>query len=387
AWEFWRTASGADQPARRSIGGGPGSAMSADDQERQHFRKILAAFRHYRRYGLQQVTDKLAQYNGLPERHKRLMGGNSGVPEHLARVRASIEHNAEMINLFIADANSIFDGDSPLSPCAGSEGSSSVQHQQLQVTSNDMDKVRSTIKQFARDWSLDGANERALCYEPMLREIDRLFPAENCPDRSEVRVLVPGAGLGRLAWEVARLGFSCQGNEWSLYMLFCSYFVINRCSEPNCFTLYPWVHQFCNNWSWADQLRPITFPDVSPADLPKSGSFSMAAGDFLEIYTEPEAWDCVATVFFIDTAHNIAAYVETIGRILKPGGYWINLGPLLYHFADVPGEASIELDYATLRQLVLGSGFELLTENTDIRCGYTQNEASMLRQSINYERS
>lgn len=25
-------------------------------------------------------------------------------------------------------------------------------------------------------------------------------------------------------------------------------------------------------------------------------------------------------------------YVELIYKILKPGGYWINLGPLLYHW-------------------------------------------------------
>lgn len=39
-----------------------------------------------------------------------------------------------------------------------------------------------------------------------------------------------------------------------------------------------------------------------------------------------ERWDCVATVFFVDTAHNIIAYIETIWHILKPGGYWMNLG-------------------------------------------------------------
>ena len=32
------------------------------------------------------------------------------------------------------------------------------------------------------------------------------------------------------------------------------------------------------------------------------------------------------TVFFIDTAHNIIDYIETINKILKPGGVWINLG-------------------------------------------------------------
>lgn len=47
-------------------------------------------------------------------------------------------------------------------------------------------------------------------------------------DVSEVKVLVPGAGLGRLAWEIACLGYSCQGNEWSFFMLFSSNFVLNR---------------------------------------------------------------------------------------------------------------------------------------------------------------
>ncbi|RUS32778.1 hypothetical protein BC938DRAFT_474346, partial [Jimgerdemannia flammicorona] len=32
-------------------------------------------------------------------------------------------------------------------------------------------------------------------------------------------VLVPGAGLGRLAFDIAKEGFSCQGNEFSFYMV------------------------------------------------------------------------------------------------------------------------------------------------------------------------
>lgn len=61
----------------------------------------------------------------------------------------------------------------------------------------------------------------------------------------------------------------------------------SRCKEPEMFTLYPWIHQFCNNVTFSDQVRPITFPDISPSDVPKDVQFSMAAGDFLEVYTEP----------------------------------------------------------------------------------------------------
>ena len=45
---------------------------------------------------------------------------------------------------------------------------------------------------------------------------------------SQISVLVPGAGLGRLAYEIARVGYTCQGNEFSLFMLFASNFILNK---------------------------------------------------------------------------------------------------------------------------------------------------------------
>ena len=41
-----------------------------------------------------------------------------------------------------------------------------------------MEKVVTTIKQFFRDWSEEGAPERQMCYKPILDEIQALFPEE-----------------------------------------------------------------------------------------------------------------------------------------------------------------------------------------------------------------
>ena len=60
-----------------------------------------------------------------------------------------------------------------------------------------------------------------------------------------------------------------------------------RCRDTNIFTLYPYVHQSCNNKTFEDQIRPVHFPDINPSNLPEDADFSMAAGDFLEVYTEP----------------------------------------------------------------------------------------------------
>lgn len=99
-----------------------------------------------------------------------------------------------------------------------------------------MDKLRSTLKLFVRDWSQDvgvllfprhhvatclqGKPERDACYEPMKEALMTYFEGKNrCVSissyilfahiyRETVRVLVPGAGLGRLAYDVAKLGGS-----------------------------------------------------------------------------------------------------------------------------------------------------------------------------------
>lgn len=82
------------------------------------------------------------------------------------------------------------------------------------IPDHDLDKVRSTIKQFVRDWSHEGTSEREAAYDPILEALENAFKHVSAVQRTQLRVLVPGAGLGRLAFEIAWLGFSCQGNEF-----------------------------------------------------------------------------------------------------------------------------------------------------------------------------
>lgn len=42
----------------------------------------------------------------------------------------------------------------------------------------DMDKLKSTIKQFVRDWSEAGKAERDSCYTPIIEQIQKQFPPE-----------------------------------------------------------------------------------------------------------------------------------------------------------------------------------------------------------------
>lgn len=361
---------GVIEGSRKCIAWGGAGRWTMDDvdaQEREHFIRIVRAFKSYRHYSLKKVTEKEAYIKSLPPHHQMLL---RSYLRHLEEQRLCIEHNAEIIKLIVRDVDSMFENQpQPVveEECLGNT-----------MLVSDIEKVQSTIRQIVRDWSPSGAHERTQCYGPIISKIEELFPQDTvCAE--EVSILVPGAGLGRLAYELAKRGYTCQGNEFSLFMLFASNFVLNKCRGVNTLRVYPWVHTGSNLLSNRDQLRPATFPDTNPSDLHTQAQFTMAAGDFLEIYTSASAWDCIATCFFIDCANNIVSFIETIYNILKPGGYWVNLGPLLYHFADQPGEASIEPSFEEVKAIAEGLGFELSVEDTALHTAYTQNVQSMLR--------
>ncbi|RDX66829.1 Carnosine N-methyltransferase, partial [Mucuna pruriens] len=254
---------------------------------------------------------------------------------------------------------------------------------QLNVPLVDVDKVRCIIRNIVRDWAAEGKKERDQCYNPILEELNILFP--NRSKESPPACLVPGAGLGRLALEISCLGFISQGNEFSYYMMITSSFILNHSLTAGEWTIYPWIHSNCNSLSDSDQLRPVSIPDIHPASSAGiTEGFSMCGGDFVEVYSDSSqvgAWDAVVTCFFIDTAHNIVEYIEIISKLLKNGGVWINLGPLLYHFADMYGqddEMSVELSLEDVKRVALHYGFELEKERT-IETTYTTNPRSMMQ--------
>jgi len=132
------------------------------------------------------------------------------------------------------------------------------------------------------------------------------------------------------------------------------------------------------------------FDDADDNDNGPQPDFSMCAGEFIIVYGEQkESWDAVTTCFFIDCAPNPIRYIETIWDILKPGGVWVNIGPLLYHWQQGKQEdgrlrgdddrygQSVELSYSELRHVIEGFGFEYLSESRQT-CTYTRDVRSMM---------
>jgi carnosine N-methyltransferase len=113
---------------------------------------------------------------------------------------------------------------------------SNIESREIVPLDSDSDKVVSVIKSIVRDWTDLGFTEREQCYTPCINEILKHFDAANM-QKNQFKVLVPGAGLGRLVYEISLRGFFCEGNEFSLFMLIASNFVLNRCLMDNQFEM------------------------------------------------------------------------------------------------------------------------------------------------------
>jgi carnosine N-methyltransferase len=53
---------------------------------------------------------------------------------------------------------------------------------------------------------MKGKCERDVTYTPVLDELNDIYKDVPMEERGEIRVLVPGAGLGRLAFDIANAG-------------------------------------------------------------------------------------------------------------------------------------------------------------------------------------
>ncbi|KAJ4156115.1 hypothetical protein LMH87_001328 [Akanthomyces muscarius] len=218
--------------------------------------------------------------------------------------------------------------------------------------------VSQALKHYVRDWTTSGTNECEETFPALLGTLQSLFPEREGRD-TPLRILLPGSGLNRLAHEVARLGgFQVTANEWSAYMNV-AYRFLETFPDANSSSFHPFADTWSHHITESDMIRPIRFPD---ANLDKA-EVLLVEGDFTTVFNhEAGSYDVLLTYFFIDTARNLMTYLDTITKLLKPGGYWINLGPLLYGTGPL-----VQLSLDEIISVTETMGFEYL--DTDDKYG------------------
>lgn len=172
-------------------------------------------------------------------------------------------------------------------------------------------------------------------------------------------------------------------------MLLAANYVLNVVEKHDQHIIYPFIENPNNINGSYDNLRGIPIPDVAPCEVMTNDTdFSMCAGEFIEIYAnQKSSWDVIASCFFLDTAPNIISYLECIYDILKPNGYLINVGPLLYHWSngddsDIRYKISIELSYEEIKMVLEKIGFKIIRENI-FTTSYTSNKLSLMKTCYN----
>jgi carnosine N-methyltransferase len=396
-----------------------GQGAGRDANEQRHLDEVLNSMSEY---ALDMAMEAGRRERNLllkPSLAALMPGGAEGIAARTETLRACFQANQRFLDEVLmcsSLAQASYDSD----PEASDDDASAPRYMRIEpdldTAARNLGKVRSTLHQCAREWSSEGAAEREACFTPLLDALER-----HCARGG--RVLCPGSGLGRLPAEVVGRGFSCQGNEFSYHMLVVSEFILNTLTGSDAAeqrAIFPWIHNTSNVARHEDLVREVRIPDVAATELvrriemqqqlqeemqqvqeqqqqqqqqqpqPPPVEMSMCAGEFIEIYKGQHCeWDAVLTCFFIDTAHNVLEYLRVIYDALKPGGVWVNAGPLLWHWQNcgpkggVTGEdrrysESVEISWDQLKHVAERLGFHFLEERW-AEVGYTNNPSSMMK--------
>ena len=118
------------------------------------------------------------------------------------------------------------------------------------------DSATQLLAHLARDWSADGATARAKTHRPVLRALRRVELQWRRRGAAALRVLVPGAGMGRLAWEVCFMGHPIDSIGYSVVAFHSAF----HSASPQCIpTVHP-IGSYC--------IHPTVLPTVHPTVHP-----------------------------------------------------------------------------------------------------------------------
>ena len=224
---------GQQRQPKKQTPGGKGSAASEEAAERQHFLDIVRSYTEYGAHGLAEVARRKRHLLALPAPHlARLPGGEAGVRKQLGTMLAAVRANAVFCRKVATEDNGYHRGFGTTPAERAGDSSGGVEEIRTEAAvplrltpglrarsaARHMSRVDSALWQLAREWSAEGAAERAQCLDPMLAELARLLPVTDA-NRNTQRVLAPGCGAGRVVLELAVRGYAAQGNEFCYGML------------------------------------------------------------------------------------------------------------------------------------------------------------------------
>jgi carnosine N-methyltransferase len=238
--------------------------------------------------------------------------------------------------------------------------------------SSSYNSASQVMAHITRDWTSFGKSVRLRTYDWCRDQLSHLS--------SRKPVLVPGAGLGRLAHDLACNGYSVEANDSSLLMACAAHAILQKRVGG---TLYPFLMDFFTNEVDTElRYEAVVFPDIAVHDDIQE-NLSYTIGDFVGTYSTPSykgQYGGIVTCFFLDTATNIYEYLVTIHNILEKGGVWVHVGPLQWH-----PNALLHPSANELKGLVESMGFQIKSWSIDLEPMDYRSEDHATVRSTKYE--
>ncbi|KAH6629125.1 N2227-like protein-domain-containing protein [Boeremia exigua] len=323
--------------------------------------EALYGFTKYRERNMAELDRWRSMYGNVGKSQKKVLEKAANYTKKLKDIEELIYANEVLCKAIIANAMTFY----------GIEQKELDAHiKEAETAGRVADRVSpsQTLKHFVRDWADEGSKERADAFPCILSTLNHLQASTSAP--APLKILLPGSGVGRLGTEIANLGaFEVTLNEWSMYMNIGYRFLFAPgVSTSTPASMHPFIDGLSHHATTADLLRAVQFPNVKPSE-----DVLLVEGDFNTAFNGQNGhYDIIVTHFFIDTARNLMSYFDTIHRLLKPGGKWMNLGPLLYGTGPF-----VQLSLDEIVAVVEEMGFEF--EDVGDECGALTFEDKKVR--------
>ena len=218
-----------------------------------------------------------------------------------------------------------------------------------------------------REWTEQGKEEREKSFTPIIQELKKYYNYENKAEMEKgVNVLVIGSRFGRMVYELAKLGYTVEANERNYLYLLIDNYLFNY-SKKNDSCICPRISSFCSSFTEESVTKKHYLPDVdisSELSNVNKDKIKITKKAFeVEYSNKKELFDCAITVFSSNETKNIINFSETVSRILKKGGIWINLGGLNNIYSNYGG---IDLTWEEWKYVIQKCGFEIKREETPV---------------------
>lgn len=249
------------------------------------------------------------------------------------------------------------------------------------------EELRDLFSLCTREWSTQGAPVRDTLYAPLLSAVEEAYQDASRASRDllrrDFRVLVPGAGAGRLPWELARRGYAVEGSEGSAARLLAANYFLNHASTSQARDIYPHAHSHANVRSAAAQLAGVRVPDVSASEAYEDADaeFGMRTGPFIDVYADVEGCaHAIASCLAFELDENIMGVVRRVSSLLQPGGIWAFLGPRPAVHGD--DTLAVQLSVPEMVAILKKCGFRIVKEK-NVLCPLEAGDASLRNRCVN----